>query len=315
MKREMNVDIVIPVNSDAFIEKCIQSLLNQNYTNYRIIIVKNGKCNAINSLLSKYENRIKLLFCEKEGAYSSRNKGIKESIADVIAFTDSDCFIDEQWLNSINKAFNGHPDIAALQGRSDAFNMSLVSQGILKYYEKTFKKFVISDSQSLYCGRVDTRNCAIKREVFLKVGMFNENLKFWGDAEMGERLVEANFKIMYNPSMIVFHNNLDEIFRLIDKRKKEGYIITYDLRKCGIKYVKKYFPEMLFVFFCSEIIKKRKKENEIKLKELIEIVEKPDIDNKIFIDSIENISITAFLAGTFEARMEVLENKDVCIEK
>lgn len=99
-KKEPLVSIIMPLyNGEEFIEETLQSILNQNYKNWELIITDDkstDKGPEIVENYSKLETRIKLIkLQENSGAAVSRNRSIKEAKGKYIAFLDS----DDLWKN------------------------------------------------------------------------------------------------------------------------------------------------------------------------------------------------------------------------
>ncbi len=107
------VSVIIPVhNSRKYIEKCINSVINQTYKNLEIIIVDDNSIdNSVNIIKSIKDKRIKLIeLKENNGAAQARNKGIEVSTGEYICFLDSDDYwynkkIEKQLKFIKNKAF------------------------------------------------------------------------------------------------------------------------------------------------------------------------------------------------------------------
>lgn len=96
------VSIIIPVyNSEKYISKCLDSVLNQTYKNIEIIVINDGsKDNSIN-ILKEYEKkykRIVLIDKQNEGVSKTRNLGINKATGDFIMFVDNDDYIDKDYI-------------------------------------------------------------------------------------------------------------------------------------------------------------------------------------------------------------------------
>jgi len=93
MNKTPVVSIVIPTyNHEHFLKKCLQSVVDQTFTNWEAIVVNNfSEDNTIAVVNSFHDPRIHLVNFKNNGIIAaSRNKGIKLSRADLIAFLDSD---------------------------------------------------------------------------------------------------------------------------------------------------------------------------------------------------------------------------------
>ena len=102
MKENPLVTIVVPMyNVEKYIEKCINSLLNQTYQNIEIIIINDGtKDNslAIAERKAKEDRRIKIISQPNQGLSAARNTGIDNASGDYICFVDSDDFIHTDYV-------------------------------------------------------------------------------------------------------------------------------------------------------------------------------------------------------------------------
>ena len=93
-KKESKVSIILPnYNSSKTIKKTVNSIVNQSYKNWELIIVDDNSDKLTKNILSKYKNKkkIKIYFLHKnKGAAYCRNLAIKKSKSDYLAFIDSD---------------------------------------------------------------------------------------------------------------------------------------------------------------------------------------------------------------------------------
>lgn len=108
------VSIIVPIyNSEKYIGKCIDSIINQTYKNIEILLINDGSLdNTLNIARSFKDKRIIIIDKENTGVSDTRNVGIKEAQGDYIAFVDSDDWIDKNyiyWLLSDMK--NNNSDI------------------------------------------------------------------------------------------------------------------------------------------------------------------------------------------------------------
>lgn len=117
---EKLISVIIPVyNVEKYLEKCIQSVINQTYKNLEIILVNDGSTdNSLNicKKFSNIDNRIVLFNKENGGLSSARNFGIDNASGEYISFLDSDDFISENMyeilVDNLEK-FNG--DISIIE--------------------------------------------------------------------------------------------------------------------------------------------------------------------------------------------------------
>ena len=96
-------------NSELYIGRCVESVLNQDYKEYEIIIVDDGSTDNSLSICEKYKknnDKIRLFHKENEGQIKSRLFGINESRMDYVMFLDSDDCYKKETLNICNEYLN-----------------------------------------------------------------------------------------------------------------------------------------------------------------------------------------------------------------
>jgi|TARA_B110000438_G_scaffold299974_1_gene351286 glycosyltransferase involved in cell wall biosynthesis len=101
--------ITVTLNSEATIEKCIQSVINQNYQNCEYIIIDGGSNDNTLNIINKYKDKISVLISEKDnGIWDAMNKGINIATGDIIGFLNSDDFYYSNVFTTANKYFLNH---------------------------------------------------------------------------------------------------------------------------------------------------------------------------------------------------------------
>jgi len=109
------VSIIVPVlNRRESIGLCVESLLALDYPSYEIIIVDNGSTDKSRDVVSKYP--VKLVIETEKGPYYARNDGISIADGEIIAFTDSDCVVDRNWLKNLMRNYM-HEEIGGVGGQ------------------------------------------------------------------------------------------------------------------------------------------------------------------------------------------------------
>ena len=96
------VSVIMPIyNAEATLKMCLNSVANQDYPNYEIILVDNNSNdstkNIIDDFQKKYKN-IKYFFEKQKGVGKARNLGISGANGQVLCFIDSDCVAPGNWI-------------------------------------------------------------------------------------------------------------------------------------------------------------------------------------------------------------------------
>ncbi|CAM4467537.1 glycosyltransferase [Paenibacillus typhae] len=113
------ISIVVPIyNVEQYLERCMQSLVNQTYRNVEIILVNDGSTDGSSSICDKYENmdqRIQVIHKLNGGLSDARNFGLKVSRGEYVLFVDSDDYIEldacEKLYNVIKQFSSDAPDL------------------------------------------------------------------------------------------------------------------------------------------------------------------------------------------------------------
>ncbi|MGE5658360.1 MAG: glycosyltransferase [Actinomycetota bacterium] len=104
------VSVIIPsYNGERDIVQAIESVLNQTYTNYEIIVVNDGSTDNTRAVLSPYFNRIRYIEQENQGVAAARNRGIREAKGELIAFLDQDDYFLPEKLAAQVAVFEAKP--------------------------------------------------------------------------------------------------------------------------------------------------------------------------------------------------------------
>jgi O-antigen biosynthesis protein len=165
------ISIVVPCfNAARWVEKCVESLLNQNYDprEYEIILVDNHSTDDSRERIRRYD-RVRLLQEREQGSYAARNLGVRESRGEVLAFTDADSVADPEWLRSIASAMRGGAQVV-LGSRAAASGAGTVA--LLASYDDARVRFILENRRKdSYFGY--TGNMAVRRSAFEKYGPFH----------------------------------------------------------------------------------------------------------------------------------------------
>ena len=107
----LRVDIIVPVyNVKKYLSQCIESVLQQTYHNYKLILVDDGSTDGSRKICDEYaekDARIEVIHKDNGGVSSARNAGIDCSTAEYITFIDSDDFIEQDYLEMLMKNIQG----------------------------------------------------------------------------------------------------------------------------------------------------------------------------------------------------------------
>ncbi len=101
------VSIIVPVyRCEPYISRCIESILNQTFADFQLILIDDGSPDKSGEICDKYaekDNRIKVIHQENKGASAARNRGIREASGEYLMFCDSDDMVSPMWAERLMK--------------------------------------------------------------------------------------------------------------------------------------------------------------------------------------------------------------------
>ena len=133
--------IIIPVyNVEDYIEKCLDSVFNQTYENFEVIVVNDGTTDNSMDIVKRYD--AKVINQKNQGLSAARNRGVKESSGDYIIFLDSDDYIDKDLLQKISENLSNNPMVVRYQA------VDIIEKREENHYEEEFSNLTGKDAFS-----------------------------------------------------------------------------------------------------------------------------------------------------------------------
>lgn len=202
------ISVIIPLyNKEKSVYKTLQSVCEQTYTDMEILVVDDGSTDKSAAFAASYpDTRIRIIRKENGGVCSARNRGIREAKGEYVALLDADDLWDKEYLAEQVKMIADFSE-AAMWG----INFAEMSEGKLVRKLDTalpegFRGYVENYFQMQ--GRVSDLFCSssvvIRKEVFDKVGMFDERLKYSEDNDMWWRII-ATYPVAFYDRYMVFY--------------------------------------------------------------------------------------------------------------
>ncbi|RLI45328.1 hypothetical protein DRO64_02695 [Candidatus Bathyarchaeota archaeon] len=231
--------IIVTYNRPILCNRLLQSLEKQSVKPYEAIVIDDHSIKPFHPI-KKYCFPLLLIRNKKElGLAASRNIGIKRAKGDILAFIDDDALPFKDWLCSIKKNIIDH-ELDIVGGPCVAIYMTdppfWWDPKILGKYLAVANNFIVG------C------NFAVKKEVFKKIGFFNEKLgRYAGSKISGEetefilRAYMRGYKVLFTSDVKVRHIISPQRLTLayLIKRAWSQGLSTYFLTKGNIIYVLK----------------------------------------------------------------------------
>ena len=194
------ISVIIPThNSEHTIEKCLTSLIAQSYPreNYEIIVVDDGS-NDKTVKISKEIGVDKVIECNPCFQGKARNVGVEKSVGKFLAFIDSDCIAEKNWLSTIHEELEnnyaiGGPVLNANSHSLVAWADYLMEFSVFSEHKKRSTVQYVPGCNQI-CRKTD----------FLKAGGFPE-YRISEDVVLSQSLQKNGIKIIFVPELKIHH--------------------------------------------------------------------------------------------------------------
>lgn len=208
------ISVIIPVYNDWHrLKTCLTALENQTLPQdkFEVIVVNNEEQNELPRIEIDHSGNVTVVHEPEPGSYAARNRGARQAVGEILAFTDSDCIPDADWLKSALLHFEG-VDCELAGGKVEIFKPQGGSEVIFKYERET----AFQQHRHVPNGHSVTANLFVKRRVFEDIGGFDSTMKSGGDWDFSKRCTESGYKLVYGENLVVSHpanRNLAELMR------------------------------------------------------------------------------------------------------
>lgn len=215
------ISVSLPTYNRALVlRNSIESILNQTFTDFELIVVDDGSTDGTKSFIDSFrDSRIRYIRHQtNKGLYPSRNTGVKHSVGTYLAFQDS----DDEW----------HPkkleeEVALIQGTPETIC------GVFSQIEKIYfsgAKALVPPTDYMHRNNmlktilrgdfyITMQALLLKKTCLANVGDFDESFRVFGDGDFIVRLAEQ-YEFLYNPHIrVTLHVSEDSISRNKNARR------------------------------------------------------------------------------------------------
>ncbi len=244
--------VVCTRNRLASLKRCVEAFdVAKANEEWELVIVDNGSSDGTAEYLRALPKvvglRQTIITCEPQrGLGRARNKGIKPSRADIVSFTDDDCYVTEDYITAMLAAFRDRPGIGFVGGR-------------ILLYDKTDLRLAIDENENeasfqprtvIAPGAMHGANMAFRRRVLDQIGGFDDRFGVGTPFCTEDTCAQADalwagFAGVHDPRPTVFHHHgrkTKEEFRAVCKIYETGigayyakYILRRDTRSAYIR--------------------------------------------------------------------------------
>lgn len=259
-----SITIIVAVkNEELYIDKCLQSLINQDFPHdlYQIVVVdgmsNDQTMNIVERYSKKYPDLIRIYDNPKEWQAAGRNIAIQnEKESDLITYIDGHCRADVHWLRILYEDLQAQSDVK-IAGVGSIHMSPEDDSSIGTAIEQIFLSFIGGAGSSFRPVKtkreVETAAFTLfKREALENVGLYDEDMKVGEDFTLSYKLRKAGYKLFLNPKAIVYYYKRKTI------RSFSVQMYNYGIAKAisGKKYpsslsIYHYLPSILLIFLTT----------------------------------------------------------------
>lgn len=217
------ISVIIPAyNEEKYIVSCLRAVFSQiNPPDFEVIVVDNQSSDKTAEIVKTQFPQVKLIKEPQRMVTIVRNSGAKEARGETLLFLDADVIVPSSHLREIKDHLDGDNKVVAVSGPYRYFDGSFYIGIIAFICYQVFvfpAELLLNRFLGLGCS-INAGNVAIRRDIFQKIGGFNEKIVFYGDeADIGKRLKKlGKVRFLYDLGVKSSARRL----------KKEGAIKSY----------------------------------------------------------------------------------------
>lgn len=226
----MLISVIIPAyNAKSTIIKTLTFLHQQDYNDEIEIIVVNSSQDNIKEIIQSKFPDVNVIQLEKRAfTGDAKNVGLKKARGNIIAFIDSDCIAEKNWLSTIKKLYTqGYKLVGGSIGNMNPGNIVSKAEYFLELIQLS------PGSRVRYVSLISTANCFFAREIFDKHGNF-PTIRKGVDMLFSYNLIEKKEKILFSPEMKIYHACTTNFLKYLKKQILHGEYSILARKEAGM---------------------------------------------------------------------------------
>lgn len=213
----MTVSVIILVwNGKPYIEACLNSVLQQQYDEFEVIVVDNASVDGSVEVVRNKFPQVKLIQNEQNLGFSGgMNVGTRVALGDIVIWLNQDTIVEKKWLSQLVQAFVSK-EVGVVGCKILEFDRKTLHHagGALDVYAGETHHFGVGEIDNGQYDKVTNVDyvtgaaMAVRREVINTIGLLDERFfpGYYEDSDYCLRVRNAGYKIRYTPDAIVFHH-------------------------------------------------------------------------------------------------------------
>lgn len=239
--------ITVCYNSSSTIERTIKSVLSQAFCDFEYIIIDGSSTDGTLEIIKSYESlfngRLTWLSEPDTGIFNAMNKGIKRAKGDIIGIVNSDDWLEEDTLNTIQKSYE-----QTMTMKDNSLYCGAIRYHYSNYYQDMFPNLGMAyqSRKRLLLKGIWHPATFVPRKVYEKIGLFDEQFKIMADSDFIFRCYKSGINfvavsaILNNMSTGGASCSVKSYYKDYDKLLKKYHY-------SGWNYIWRYYKEVLVV--------------------------------------------------------------------
>jgi GT2 family glycosyltransferase len=193
------VSVIIPAyNQASYVSKAIQSVLDQTYSNFEIIVVNDGSTDETPQILARIlDPRVRIISQPNAGLSAARNTGIRESSAPLVTLLDADDLFMPDKLAILVAYLENHPEIGMVSGGTQ-----IIDQNDFPLSQNIQTPGSLELPGLFFANPFIPSAIMVRRSWLERVGVFDESLRACEDWDMWHRLAKAGCRFAWVENLV-----------------------------------------------------------------------------------------------------------------
>lgn len=221
--------IISVFNKEKYIKATIESVLQQSFKDFELIIVNDGSTDQSLDIIKSFDDeRIKIITTKNQGASQCRNTGIKAARNSFIALLDGDDLWENNYLQTIKVAIQDYPEYSVFATAIAHKYKNKIVPAIYSFKQNKFSEVRNFFESSLNHTILTSSSIVFKKNIIEKTGYFDNAIESGEDTDFWIR-IGINYSIVFINKILAYYNYVPEsisntVFSVKSKPKYNKYL-------------------------------------------------------------------------------------------
>lgn len=285
----MLLSIIVPVyNTEKYLAKCIDSILNQTYEDFELILVDDGSKDNSGDICDSYaqkDSRIRVLHIERSGVIHARKTGVTEAVGEYVTFVDADDWIDDNMYEAMLSGSAADVVICEMVRETAEGQVAMPNYIEAGYYDKAklqesfYPEMLFSFERVEPAIRPSLCNKIVKKDIIEKIIFdVDDSIVFGEDVLISyPAMLLAESILVMKEGFYHYRQNFASVTNVYDEKLLDKFLLLHDEIKAQFEKIGFDEKDQLAGYiaqFSLSCIRKELLQNPQPLKERVRLVKK-----------------------------------------